>query len=340
MPSIVNNYEMELYQIRQFVAVAETGSFTKGASRAGVSQPAISASVAKLEEEMGQKLLDRRQGSVVPTAAGGRLLDAARDILLACNTIKSTLRAASSPQTLRVGVLRTLPTVHVVGVLHAFRQAHPDIQIELFEGPREELEKRLDQKKLDVCLTSLNDAAASKTSVALFTEPYVLAVNQHHRFAKLRSITLDDLQGEPFILRTSCETFQETTALLIARGIRTRLVYRTDQDDRALGLVAAGIGVALMPALYKAVGVVNVHISDFDTKRTIGMRWLDQARENKCLTALVAFACSHPWITDLRSDEPKAVNIRAPRSGPAHLRIKSEFGLTAGSNAKVATRAG
>jgi DNA-binding transcriptional LysR family regulator len=334
MLPIGNGYGMELYQIRQFVAVAETGGFTKGASRAGVSQPAISATVAKLEEEMGQKLLDRRQGSVVPTTAGSRFLDAAREILLACNTIKSTLRAASAPQTLRVGVLRTLPTVHVVAVLQAFRQAHPDILVELFEGPREELEKRLDQKKLDVCLTSLSDTAASKTSVALFTEPYVLAVNQNHRFAKLRSITLDDLRGEPFILRTSCETFQDTTALLIARGIRTRVVYRTDQDDRALGLVAAGIGVALMPALYKAAGVVNVAISDFDTKRTIGMRWHPQAQENKCLNALIAFGCSHPWITDLRSDEPKAVNVRAPKAGRAHLQITSR------PNAKIATRSG
>jgi DNA-binding transcriptional LysR family regulator len=333
MSSIGDDYGMELYQIRQFVAVAETGSFTKGASRAGVSQPAISAAVAKLEEEMGQKLLDRRQGSVVPTAAGSRLLDAAKDILLACNTIKSTLRAASAPQTLRVGVLRTLPTVHVVGILQAFGQAHPDIQIELFEGPREVLEKRIEQKKLDVGLTSLKDSAASKTSIALFTEPYVLAVNQNHRFAKLRSITLDDLQNEPFILRTSCETFQDTTALLLARGIRTRLVYRTDQDDRALGLVAAGIGVALMPALYKAAGVVNVSISDFNTKRTIGMRWQPQACENKCLNALIAFACSHPWITDLRSGESQAVNIRTPKSGRAHLRVKSELKITVRSSA-------
>jgi DNA-binding transcriptional LysR family regulator len=333
MSSIGDDYGMELYQIRQFVAVAETGSFTKGASRAGVSQPAISAAVAKLEGEMGQKLLDRRQGSVVPTAAGSRLLDAAKDILLACNTIKSTLRAASAPQTLRVGVLRTLPTVHVVGILQAFRQAHPDIQIELYEGPREELEQRIVQKKLDVGLTSLDDAAASKTSVALFTEPYVLAVNQNHRFAKLTSITLDDLQNEPFILRTSCETFQDTTALLLARGIRTRLVYRTDQDDRALGLVAAGLGVALMPALYKAAGVVNVSISDFNTKRTIGMRWQPQACENKCLNALIAFACSHPWITDLRSGESQAVNIRTPKSGRAHLRVKSELKTTVSSSA-------
>jgi DNA-binding transcriptional LysR family regulator len=162
----------------------------------------------------------------------------------------------------------------------------------------------------------------------------VLAVSQNHRFAKLRSVTLDDLQGEPFILRTSCETFQDTTSLLVARGIRTRLVYRTDQDDRALGLVAAGIGVALMPALYKAAGVVNVGISDFSTKRTIGMRWLPQAEENKCLTAMIAFACSHPWVTDLRSDEPMAVNVRTPKAGRAHLQITSR------PNAKIATRGG
>ena len=63
---------MELYQIRQFVAVAETGSFTKGAARVAVSQPALSAAVAKLETEMGVKLFDRRRGHVLPTPAGAR----------------------------------------------------------------------------------------------------------------------------------------------------------------------------------------------------------------------------------------------------------------------------
>jgi DNA-binding transcriptional LysR family regulator len=154
-------------------------------------------------------------------------------------------------------------------------------------------------------------------TVALFTEPYVLAVNQNHRFAKLRSIKLDDLQGEPFILRTSCETFQDTTALLIARGIRTRLVYRTDQDDRALGLVAAGIGLALMPALYKAAGVVNVHISDFKTKRTIGLRWLPQVQENDCLKALIRYARSHAWNTGNSSRQKKSVHTRFPRNSRA-----------------------
>ncbi len=308
---------MEFYQIRQFVAVAETGSFTKGAARAGVSQPAISAAVAKLERELGQKLLDRRQKSVVPTPAGGRFLDAARNILLACNTIKSELRAASAPQTLRVGVLRTLPTFHVIGVLQAFRRAHPDIVIELFEGPREDLEKHLEQKKLDLCLTSLKDPTASETSAVLFTEPYVLAVPQNHRLSKFKSITLADLQGERFILRTSCETFQETTALLVARGIRPRVVYRTDQEDRALDLVAAGFGVTLIPALYAAPGVANVRVTDFRTTRTIGIRWLPKAPEGKCLDALIAFVCSHAWNTDPSSRGKHSVHIQFPRHSRA-----------------------
>lgn len=96
-------------------------------------------------------------------------------------------------------------------------------------------------------------------------------------------------------MRTACEAFHDTTALLVARGIRTRLVYRTDYDDRALGLIAAGIGVAPVPALYEAGGVVKVRISDFPVARTIGIRWHPEAQENKFLKALIAFASSHPW---------------------------------------------
>ncbi|MGC2222128.1 MAG: LysR family transcriptional regulator [Methylocella sp.] len=72
---------MERYQIKQFVAVAETGGFTKGAQRVAISQPAISASIAKLEAELDVKLLDRRRSPVVPTAAGARLLEAGKNIL-------------------------------------------------------------------------------------------------------------------------------------------------------------------------------------------------------------------------------------------------------------------
>src|ERR1700748_725162 len=113
---------MELYQIRQFVAVADTGSFTKAAVRASVSQPAISAAIGKLEEELGQQLLHRRQGQVTLTPAGERLLRCARDTLSACASSKPELKTLSGTETIRIGALRTLPTIHVAAVMAAFNR--------------------------------------------------------------------------------------------------------------------------------------------------------------------------------------------------------------------------
>jgi DNA-binding transcriptional LysR family regulator len=89
---------MELYQIRHFIAVVEAGGFTKGAQRAGVSQPAISASIARLETELEVILLDRGQSPVVPTAAGARLLESGKEILHTCNAMKAELKTIATPR--------------------------------------------------------------------------------------------------------------------------------------------------------------------------------------------------------------------------------------------------
>jgi DNA-binding transcriptional LysR family regulator len=303
------DYVMELYQLRQFVAVVETGSFTRGAARAAVSQPAISSSIAKLELEFGQKLLERRQGSVKPTAAGLKLFAKANEILSSCNSIKIDLRSQPEVNVLRVGVLRTLPTNHVAALLNTFQRSNPDVAVQVLDGTREDLEERISKEKIELCLTSLT-ASNDKNSIALFTEPYLLAVGADHYLAKRHSISLNELTGERFISRTSCEIHQTTVALLKAEGIRTHVVYRTDQDDRASGLVAAGVGVALMPALHHAPGVFNIPIKDFPLTRTIGLRWIPRADKNKPLQAFITFASNHAWGTDLFSGANRRV-VRA-----------------------------
>jgi DNA-binding transcriptional LysR family regulator len=105
----------------------------------------------------------------------------------------------------------------------------------------------------------------------LLREEYGLVVSLQHRFASYRSIQLSDLNGERFIVRTRCETFRDTTKLLAARGIRSRVVYKTDQDDRALALVGAGLGVALMPSIFEAPKVRKVPVRDFHAKRVISL---------------------------------------------------------------------
>jgi DNA-binding transcriptional LysR family regulator len=288
---------VEIYQIKQFVAIVDTGSFTRGAARVAVSQPALSATVAKLEQEFGVTLLDRTRNAVVPTPAGRRLYTVGSAMLQTYNSLKADIRAVAAPRALRVGIVRTLPTTRIASLLHAFGQAYPEIIIKLVDAPACDLASRLQQKKLDVCLTILRDGDDIKRSLALFEEQYVAIVNKAHRFAALPTITLENLQNEPFIVRTSCETYESATKTLLSRGIKTHVVYRTDQDDRVLGLVAAGVGLALMPASFCNGEVVGVPVIDFANRRTIGVQW-DVDSPHPEIDSFISFAKSHRWTVE------------------------------------------
>jgi DNA-binding transcriptional LysR family regulator len=286
---------MELHQIRHFLAVVETGSFTKGAQRAAISQSAISHSIARLEAELDVKLLDRQRTPVVPTPAGMRVAAAGKTILYAWNAVKAELQTIIAPKLLKLGVLQTLSSRQVSKLLSAFRRANPDLAIEVSDGTSERLVAALEEQKLDTVLTIFDAGAAKYAGRILFKEAYVLAVPEHHRFARLHAVKLADLQDEPFIARTRCDKEQELDNLLDSRGMKLRTVYRTDQDDRALALVAAGIGVAFVPAHFSAPGVKQVPVSDMGLVRTIGLLW-PHARENVDLAEFIKFSESHDWM--------------------------------------------
>ena len=120
---------MEIYQLIHFIAIIETGSFTKGADRAAVSQSAISASIARLEAEFDVQLLDRRRSPVVPTAAGERLLEAGKAILQICNTVKGELeldRQAKGFENRHTAILLQSPRFQPAGFLPAQQSSCSD----------------------------------------------------------------------------------------------------------------------------------------------------------------------------------------------------------------------
>jgi DNA-binding transcriptional LysR family regulator len=264
---------MELHQIRHFIAVAEAGGFTKGAQRVAVSQPAISASIAKLEAELDVKLLERRHSQVVPTAAGLRLLEVGKTILQSCNSVRAEIRAIANNNRLRIGILQSLYSGHVSGLLKAVRESNRDIIIEVVDGSLGELSGFLDDKEIDAALTILDGTEARFASRALFTTPYVLAVRQDHRLAQRPAVALSDIASEPFVLPDHDPCLQHLTDALARKGIRIRAVYKTDRDDRALALVAAGLGVALVPSRFEFPSVTQIHVTDLCVSRTVGLIW-------------------------------------------------------------------
>ena len=180
-------------------------------------------------------------------------------------------------------------------------RALPETRIELVDGTQAELQTQLIGRKLLASISAKGGSEPGQRSVELLREDNGLMASVHHRFANCESIELSDLKGERFIVRTHCEGYDSTRKLLAQRGIRPQVVCRTDQDDRALALVGAGLGVALMPAIFNAPNVKKVPIRDFDAKRVISLHWNEDVADDR-LDQLVAFATTYNWAPSTRRD--------------------------------------
>jgi DNA-binding transcriptional LysR family regulator len=283
---------MEIYQLIHFIAIVETGSFTKGADRATVSQSTISVSIAKLEAEFGVRLLGRRS-PVVPTAAGQRVFEAGKAILHIYSTLKGELETVAKPKLLRIGILQSFSSRQVSKLLSSFRRSNSHVVFEVCDVPSEQLLELLHGQQLDAVLTILDDSSSKFASRVLFTEPYVLAVPEAHRFARRKSVTLADLHDEPFIVRPGRDKFKDASNALVSRGIKMRVVYRTAQIDRTLALIAEGVGLSFIPARLVTPGVKQVQVIDMDFCRTFGLLWAREREDD--LKDFIKFAENHSW---------------------------------------------
>lgn len=257
----------ELYQLRYFLAVVETGSFTKAAERCFVTQPTLSAGIQKLEAALKVRLFNRSNRRVFLTEAGAQFLERAKSILHQCSLAETELAELEAPKILRLGVLMTIPAARVSALLKAFRDAEPQVVIELFEGTEQELLNRLDGGGMDLALSILRGGEGT----ALHDEPYMLALPASHALAGKDAIDGRMLANEPTIVRTRCEILPETSRYFTDRNVRPRLVYRTPHDERALAMVAAGVGFTTLPASYDMPGVAKLRLVGYDHRRRIGL---------------------------------------------------------------------
>ncbi|QCI68031.1 LysR family transcriptional regulator [Phreatobacter stygius] len=261
---------MKIQHLRFFCAVVECRAVTAAAERLHVSQPAISAGLKALEQELGEPLFDRSGGKrrVIPTSRALRFYDDAKDILSRCDSARASFAAAPPPPALRVGVLRTLPCTAVAAVVaEAMGSSRPAWTVR--EGDAAEIARWLNQGRIDIAWTTVEHATA--TSEILWREPFAILVARQHRLAlRPMPLTLADLSGEPFVLRTSCEL---RSGALQSSGLRFKVVARASRDDLALNLVAQGLGAIVAPRSFAGSDVVALVIDDLALARDIGLRW-------------------------------------------------------------------
>jgi DNA-binding transcriptional LysR family regulator len=285
-------YAVNLAFIRYFLAVADSGSFTAAAERCHVTQPTLSAGIARLEEEIGARLFDRGRRSGL-SAAGHRLLPHARAMVEAWRLARAESRASRRPRLIRVAVASTLP---IGAVLHWLAAAQRQIAFdpEISEGTAEAVADRWRRGRCDVALFATRQPLAAPDAQSLWREPYVLAAAADHLIATRDRWSVKDLADTPFVLRAACEAHDEAQRLFAADGVRPRAALRSADEERCAAAVLAGLGASLMPRSLLRPGMAAADIREIAMERRVVLGWRRDG-DRDLVAALRDTALAHAW---------------------------------------------
>lgn len=284
---------MDLYQIRYFVTIAQTGNFTKAAERLFVSQPSLSAGIKKLERELGVMLFERGGRRVLLTPAGQFFLAKAEAMLKDYQFMLQDIQKFKEQPTLRLGTLHTLRGCDLAELIGAFRSKHRNVAIELHSGYLENLSDWLEAGDIDLAITWLR-ADESKDSLFLFSQQLMLAVFPSHPFAQRPTVPLMDLNGQPYIERLHCEFWRSGPHLFESAGVEPHIVYSANSEEWVISLIQAGLGMSLMPKWRQLSNLIYVPIDNLSIARTIGLKWRNH-HASEAVEWFRKFASNYAW---------------------------------------------
>lgn len=243
---------MELRQLRYFVAVAEELHFTRAAARLNVAQPPLSQQIRQLEGELQTALLRRNSRHVELTAAGQAFLEEARRTLAQADRAVHAARVAGRGPAghLDLGFVDSSLHGYLPEVLRDYRRRYPDVQValrELTSGAQAEAIQRGD---LQVGLLRPTQAGPLLELEELGRERLVVALPADHELRGHRSIPLVALEGQPFVLfprALAPELHDHITSLCQQAGFAPTIAEEAGEGHTIIGLVAAGLGISLVP---------------------------------------------------------------------------------------------
>ncbi len=287
---------MNISQIRYFMAVVETGNFTKAAERANVTQPTLSAGIKRLEEDLGAALFERGRGAAL-TPSGARFLPRARVLLQEWTAARRELRQARpARQRLRFGHMPGLPLRGLAGLLRGFSEAQPDVALESLEAPPATLRRRLELGRLDIALLLLPEGPepeAGLQSLTLFRQRYKLALPLRHALAHRATLKVAELHDQAFVIHPDALVMPVAERLFATHHARPRIVGKAESDAALLALVEAGLGAAILP------------------------HWLAGGSEHIAMPSLAELKASHRAALLWRSSASAGQNATGPdHAGP------------------------
>ncbi|MFN3077437.1 MAG: LysR substrate-binding domain-containing protein [Alphaproteobacteria bacterium] len=270
-----------LRQLQCLIALSETLHFGRAAERCRITQPALSSQIRGLEETLGVLLVERTRHRVLMTPVGRDIVERAGRVLREVSDLAEAARHASRPfnGTLRLGVLPTLGPYLLPHILPSLRRRYGDLKLYLREETAHRLRADLLRGDIDAMIISMAPEENGATSDPLFLEPLWAALPLDHPLVAKPALERVDLAGERLLLleENHCLRDQVLAFCLEARASE-HTSFRATSLDSLRQMVATGLGMTLLPALYvaaEALEDIQIAMRPFvdPPGRGIGMTW-------------------------------------------------------------------
>ncbi|MEU8144456.1 LysR family transcriptional regulator [Nonomuraea sp. NPDC048901] len=273
--------QLALHQLYAFAVLAEELHFGRAAVRLGVAQPPLSQQIRRLEERVGHPLFERRASGVVLTSAGHELLPAARRAL---GEIADGLEAArrvggGEAGRIRVGFAASLALTILPGMLRAYRDRYPGVEMEIREMTTAPQVAALLERSIDVGLLREPPDDPGLAAEVVLSEEFVVVLPVGHVLADRRVVPVAALAEEPFVLlnRDAGPTVHDRiVGLCRSVGFEPRIGQYAVEWATVSALVEAGLGVSLAPASVRRIrlkGVAYRRIEPDSARTTVAMCW-------------------------------------------------------------------
>ena len=265
---------MEFHQLRYVCAIADTGSFSRAAERCQIAQPSLSQQVLKLEKDLGAKLFDRLGRSVRLTEAGRAFLPYARSILSQRETARSSVadKCADVRGCVAVGAIPTIAPYLMPRYTATFTKKYPEAKLRIVEETTPILVESLRDLSIDLAILALPLRHKDLELVPLRPEPLFAVLPRNHPLAAAKSLALKDLRGESFVMLRDGHCFRDLSIAACTHArVTPRIAFESGQFSSLFGMVAAGVGISLVPemAIDTHAGCRYVRLNDARATRTI-----------------------------------------------------------------------
>jgi len=290
---------MEIQQARYFLALCEAMNFTRAAEACGVSQPALTQAIKKLEDEFGGTLFHRDGKGLLLTELGirlrpfvGQMLDRAEAARAAADEFR-LLRQAP----LQVGVMTTIGPGRLAGLLARFKGDHSGVELGVSEGNLADLTQRLEAGNLDLAiLHAPGGYSPAMRTVSLYEERYMVICPPGHAFERADTIALAQVHQHPYVDRLACEMRETVMAVCAENEIEVYASFRSEREDWIQGMVMAGLGFAFMPEYSITLGgVIRRPLVEPSVSRTVSLVHMAGRQLSPAGMAFLRAAQTHRW---------------------------------------------